>query len=416
MRPPAIPFFLAAAFAAAAQGAAGSAAAGPPSPPEVPAVYSLDGPSLVSARERFLQGEPALAPAIAKLGADAKRALEFKPVSVMDKTRVPPSGDKHDYMSQAPYFWPDPAKPGGLPYIRHDGKHNPESDSGTDARVWASMAGNAETLALSYFFTHNGKFAEHSAELIRVWFLSPATRMKPNLEFAQFVPGVNNGRGTGILEMRHLAAICDSIALMAGSPAWTAEDDRAFRAWAAEYLAWLIQSKNGRDEAAAKNNHGSWYDVQAVHLALFLGQGDLAGKRLAAAMNRMDHQIEPDGSQPLELARTKSLGYSLFNIEALFAVATLGDHAGVDFWSHKAASGAGLHTALAYLAPYADPAKPWIKADIETGDRAELFPLLAQYLRHDDDPLFRELLAKFGGGQKEREARWRLLFFEAPAG
>jgi len=400
--------------AMAAGAATGSAAAEAPLPPGVPAVYSLSGPSLKAARDRFVRGDPSLAPAFARLGAEARQALEFKPVSVMDKARLPPSGDKHDYISQAPYFWPNPSKPGGLPYIRHDGKHNPESDSGTDARVWATMAGEAETLALAYYFTHDEKFADHSARLIRAWFINPATRMNPNLEFAQFVPGVNNGRGTGILEMRHLAKICDSIALMAGSPAWTPDDDHAYRAWAARYLVWLTKSKNGREEAAARNNHGSWYDVQAVHLALFLGQNGLARQRLSVAMDRMDHQIEPDGSQPLELARTKSLGYSLFNAQALFALAILGDHSAVDFYGHRSATGAGLRTALGFLAPYADPAKPWIKPDLEAGDRTQLFPLFAQYLwRAGDDPQFRELLEKFGNGEKERGARWRLFLVPA---
>ncbi|MBU3744411.1 MAG: hypothetical protein FGM61_07670, partial [Sediminibacterium sp.] len=47
----------------------------------------------------------------------ANRALTYNPVSVMQKTEVPPSGSKHDYMSIAPYHWPNPSSPNGLPYI-----------------------------------------------------------------------------------------------------------------------------------------------------------------------------------------------------------------------------------------------------------------------------------------------------------
>ena len=49
-------------------------------------------------------------------------SLSDGPWSVMDKQHVPPSGDKHDYMSLGPYWWPDPDKPDGLPYIRRDGE------------------------------------------------------------------------------------------------------------------------------------------------------------------------------------------------------------------------------------------------------------------------------------------------------
>ena len=48
---------------------------------------------------------------VAAAVAEADRAMSEGPFSVMDKPVTPPSGDKHDYMSQAPYFWPDPSKP-----------------------------------------------------------------------------------------------------------------------------------------------------------------------------------------------------------------------------------------------------------------------------------------------------------------
>lgn len=35
--------------------------------------------------------------------------------TVVNKAVLPPSGDKHDYMSMAPYWWPDETKPDGLP-------------------------------------------------------------------------------------------------------------------------------------------------------------------------------------------------------------------------------------------------------------------------------------------------------------
>ena len=145
-----------------------------------------------------------------------KRADEIvkaaKLYSVMDKEQLPPSGDKHDYMSQAPYWWADPSKPNGLPYIRRDGERNPELNKISDTKEIDDVIENAEITALAYFFTGNEAYAKHSANLIRTWFLDEKTRQNPNLNFSQGIPGINKGRGIGLIETRELYRIIDSAA------------------------------------------------------------------------------------------------------------------------------------------------------------------------------------------------------------
>jgi hypothetical protein len=350
-------------------------------------LYSLSAPALEAARERSQKNDPALQAALGKLRREADAALKLKPLSVMNKSRVPPSGDKHDYISQAPYFWPDPAKPDGLPYIRRDGDRNPEAQEGTDRPALGKLVDAVHTLSLAYYFTQHEPYATQAARLLRVWFLDPETRMNPHLEYGQGIPGINTGRGIGIIETSHFGDLCDDLGLLAGSPAWTKDDAAAFHAWLIPYFTWLISSKKGNDEAAAENNHGSWYDVQAAHLALFLGERGFARKILADGLTkRLDVQIEPDGAQPRELARTKSLSYSLMNLEALFRLARLGEVVGIDWWNHEGPDGRGLRRALEYLTPYVDPAKPWPQKDLVEGDRNKIVMLLALAQPHWDVP------------------------------
>ncbi len=57
----------------------------------------------------------------------AETALLAGPFTVTFDDLIPPSGDKHDYASMGPYWWPDPNTPDGLPYIRRDGPGLPAS-------------------------------------------------------------------------------------------------------------------------------------------------------------------------------------------------------------------------------------------------------------------------------------------------
>jgi hypothetical protein len=290
-------------------------------------------------------------------------------------------------MSQAPYFWPNPKTSNGLPYIRRDGERNPEINKITDHKSLDDVEDAAETLALAYYFTGDEKYASKAVGLLRAFFLNPATRMNPNLEYAQFIPGVNTGRGIGLIETRGLTRVVDAIGLLEGSKALTSEDQRGLKVWFGKFLQWMLDSKNGREESAAKNNHGTYYDVQVVSFALFVGRNDLAKQTIEQAkQKRIATQIEPDGRQPLELARTKAWSYSNGNLDGLMQLATLGQQVGVDLWNFQTKDGRGIRKALDFLTPVAVGEKKWQYQEIEGGVKPETsFPLMrrAAAIYHD---------------------------------
>ena len=361
----------------------------------LPRTFLLDAKHLAATRQRIQTGDKSFEPALAALKRDADRALEFEQVSVMDKPTTPPSGDKHDYMSQAPYFWPDPKSSNGLPYIRRDGEHNPEIRKIPDHKNILEMPDAVETLALQYYFSGDEHYAAKATHLLRVWFLNSATRMNPNLEYAQAVPGVNTGRGTGLIESPNLTKVVDAVGLLAGSKAWTANDQRGLKQWFTDYLRWMLDSKPGRAEAAAKNNHGTYYDLQVISFALFLGNTNLATQVAQAAREkRIAVQIEPDGSQPLELARTRAWGYSVANLSGLVSLATISENVGVDLWNYQSADGRSLRKAIDFLLPFALREKQWSYQQLGGWSPGGFFPLLRRVALKIPNPQYRELAGR----------------------
>lgn len=328
--------------------------------PGVPRVYLLDAKQLERTRSRLRADDQSVSAAWARLEAEAKVALTAGPFSVVTKGPTPPSGTKHDYMSQAPYWWPDPKSPNGLPYIRRDGERNPEINKITDHRSIDELVRTVETLALAYYFRSNEAYATKAVQLLRTFFLDPATRMNPHLQFAQGIPGVTTGRGIGLIETRGLTRVVDAVGLLAGSKAMREADRRGIEGWFRRFLKWMLESRHGRDEAAAKNNHGTYYDLQVASFALFVGHSEFAKDILQTARTkRIASQIESDGRQPLELARTRAWSYSVGNLDGLMLLASLGENVGVDLWNYQSADGRGIRRALDYLVPIALCEQKW---------------------------------------------------------
>lgn len=290
----------------------------------------------------------------------ANKALTAELTSVVQKTQVPPSGDKHDYLSLAPYFWPDPTKADGLPWIRKDGQVNPLTRGGNvDEPSKDVMMSNARNLAYAFYFSDDKKYAARAVEVLQTWFVNEDTKMNPNLNFGQGIPGVNTGRGFGIIEFTGVLDIITAIEMLRLGNALDAKTDNALTKWLLDYVNWMQTSKIGLAEKATTNNHGTWYDTQVVAILLFLKRDAEAKAVLESVKKRIDHQIEADGKQPEELARTKSLSYSTMNLTAFSNLAYLGKTINVDLWNYTSPKGGGIKKAYEFLQPYATGAKAW---------------------------------------------------------
>jgi hypothetical protein len=325
-----------------------------------PATFLIRGSHLESSKAKIKSGDKSLTQALATLIDKANNSLTKGPYSVTYKDKVPPSGDKRDYMSVGPYWWPDSSKADGLPYIRKDGQVNPERYSIKDASYHGALCEDVYHLGLAWYFTNDKKYALHAANLLKVWFLDNETRMNPNLNFGQAIPGIVDGRGIGLIDTHNLAKLIDGIQLLKDSGHLPASDYKNIQNWYKEFLVWMRTSPIGVDEADEFNNHGTWYDVQTVSIALFTEQPDLAKKILnEQTKKRIESQLKEDGSQPHELARTLSWNYSLMNLKGFFELASLAENVDEDLWNYVSPGGKSLKAAFVWMLPFAERKMEW---------------------------------------------------------
>lgn len=348
--------------------------------------FLLDGTFLAQQKAQSKQGDAAVQQALEALIQQARQTLNHPTYSVTYKSKVPPSGDKHDYMSVGPYWWPDSTKPDGLPYIRKDGRINPERYTIKDATYLHQLCVDVQQLAVTYYFTEDETYARRAAELLRVWFLNPETRMNPNLNYGQAIPGVTDGRGIGLIDSRYFAVLVDAVQLLKPSKAWPKAEHQALQSWFRTFLDWMQTSPVGKDEADEHNNHGTYYDFQAVAMALFIEDTDLARRMLEKqTLPRISSQFAVDGSQPHELARTVSWGYCVMNLQGFFGLALLAENLNMNLWTYETPEGKGLKKAFLWLLPYAEGKKPWTHQQIKAMHREEFIPLQALAARKYSD-------------------------------
>ena len=326
--------------------------------------------------------------ALKNLRAAADLALKNEPYSVTHKNITPPSGDLHDYLSYSRYWWPDPDKPDGLPYIRKDGVVNRKLIEKGDRSRLGDFCSDVQDLGLAGYLFKEPKYTAHAAKLVRTWFVEEGTRMNPNLNFGQGVPGREAGRGPGIIDTRAFMLVLDAVELF-DEENWSADDQKKLQSWFDKFQQWLKDSPLGQHEHRATNNHGSWFAAQRARYALFAGKEDVAKEMIEETRKRIADQFDADGNQAAELKRTLSLRYSLFNITALSRVARVGDSIGENLWEFTPEHGCGMEKGLKVLLPYLVDQSKWEHEQLDVFAMSASFRLTFYlYSEHFDDDVY----------------------------
>jgi hypothetical protein len=296
--------------------------------------------------------------------ADKYMSEQPRTITASHSERSP--GGLHDFFSEGDYWWPDPKNPSG-PYIRRDGESNPDNfDEHRDALRRMSIIVPALTAA--WKISGEKKYSAKAREHLIAWFVTPATRMNPNLQYAQAIKGVSTGRGTGIIDTVHLVEVACAIQVLDGAHIWATPAEReAIENWFHDYVEWMTTSKNGIEERDAKNNHGSCWVLQVAAFSRLIEDKEkmrYCAERFKTKL--IPEQVAPDGSLPLEQARTKPYSYSLFDMDILSDICQTLSPEVENLWAFETPDGRGMSKVIGYMAPFIADKRKWpLKPDVE---------------------------------------------------
>jgi hypothetical protein len=290
--------------------------------------------------------------------AAADRYLNEQPLTITASTSSRSAGGRHDFFSEADYWWPDPDNANG-PYVQRDGMTNP-GNFVDHRRAMVRLSVQVPALAAAWRLTGKRQYTDHAARHLRAWFVDDATRMNPHLLYAQAIHGRVTGRGIGIIDTLHLVEVARAAAAIEEAGALPGNDRSAVREWFSRYLTWMTTHQYGLDEREARNNHGTCWVVQVAAFARYVEREDLLAfcrERFKAVL--VPNQIARDGSFPEELRRTKPYGYSLFNLDAMTTACQILSTKADDLWTFVSPDGRSVRQAVAFLFPFIADKASW---------------------------------------------------------
>ncbi|HVI43395.1 MAG TPA: alginate lyase family protein [Chitinophaga sp.] len=322
----------------------------------------------------------------------AKWAMQQQPQTVTSYRCVRSAGGLHDFYSEGDYWWPDPEHPDG-PYIQRDGQSNPDNFvAHRQAMIRFSRVMGA--LAAAYMASKDRTYLQHALKHAKAWFEDSATRMNPNLLYAQAIKGRVTGRGIGIIDTLQFLEVVQALRIMEKAGAIPPAELTAFKAWFTSYLEWMTTHPYGKDEMNAANNHGTCWVAQVAAFSLFVNNKPL----IDSCINRyktvlLPSQMDADGSFPRELKRTKPYGYSLFNLDAMSAICQLLSGSGNDLWRYTVEEERNMGKGISFMYPYVKDKTTW--------------PLAHDVMYWSNWPVAQPFLL-FGAAAFDNEAYYRL--------
>ena len=294
-------------------------------------------------------------------------------------------GSANEFYSEADYWWKNPQDPQGA-YICRDGMSNPDCFN-RHRKLVLRMSCQIAGLTSAYLEDNKTQYLQTVNHILHAWFIDSDTAMRPHLNYSQAIRKKVSGRCYGVIDTIHLAETALSIKKLADVlPEHTVQQCKK---WFADFLDWLCISKLGSTERSTTNNHSVCWYMQAAAYASLTGNEKLLAEFRNDFKNILLQQIAPDGSCPLEMARTKPYGYSLFVLEAFAGVAAILTTKDENYFTVTGKSVQSVAKAMEFITPFIANKSLWqlprdVLYDKYWPCRQSALYLSAHYLQKND--------------------------------
>ena len=281
-----------------------------------------------------------------------------RPITVTDSVSERSAGGPHDFYSEGDYWWPDPDHPDG-PYIRKDGLTNPDNFQ-AHRRAMIRLNQIVGALTSAYLITNDTSYVRQLVPHLRAWFVDEATKMNPNLMYGQAIMGRVTGRGIGIIDTVHLIEVARSLGIIQDAGVLSSEEVTTIKDWFRTYLRWMTTHPFGIEERDNGNNHSVTWALQVAAFAhLLQDEAKLEFCRTFYQETLLPEQMNEAGAFPLELARTKPYGYSIFVLDAMTSLCQILSTPDNDLFSYTTEDGKNISLGLEFLYPYLKDKEAW---------------------------------------------------------
>lgn len=300
------------------------------------------------AEGEFVMQLPRLPEAERPIEAFASSLLGLPRRFVTDKLTLPPSGDRHDYYSTAPYWSSDGERIDG---VAQDTRSVDDPNSGYFDKISLRRATRA-IYGLSVCGRLMGRrdMLASAAELLVRWFLDPASMMNPNANFAQVRSGQERHNEIGLLEFWSISLLPFAIRLLGSEGNLTPAQIAGFRQWCLEFIRSCEANGTLERSLGLTNNVGTWASLLFSTAGLFAGEFDRSFIIIRNASVLLGRQLGPFSIQPMEVERTRPLHYSLFNLGAWWSLSRIGEEFGIDLRRFRGREDESLANALLFCA------------------------------------------------------------------